>query len=132
MPGGNVVVLGEGTDLAVQIFQPDGKFVRGFGGSDQGPGNFSFASGVTVTRDGRIWVSDEIRQFVDVFQPDGEYVGRLGIGGRGPGQFVHPGALATDGAKLIAVAEKAGNRLQLFRIRETGMSEATEKGGNTF
>jgi DNA-binding beta-propeller fold protein YncE len=131
-PDGNLVVLGKHTELAVQIFQPNGTYVAGFGGGEQGPGNFSFASGVTVTRDGRIWVSDEIRQFVDVFESDGNYVGRLGIGGRAPGQFMHPGALATDGAKVVAVAEKAGNRLQLFRIRETGTSETKEQEGSTF
>jgi DNA-binding beta-propeller fold protein YncE len=84
---------------------------------DIGPGNFSLPSGVAVSADGRIWVSDEIRQIVQVFEPSGKFIQSVGVGGRGPGEFHYPSALASDGKDLVAVAEREGNRFQLLRVR---------------
>jgi hypothetical protein len=114
---GRVVVVCSATKLAVQIFEPDGRFVRGFGVHDIGPGNFSFPSGVATSSDDRIWVTDEIRQLIQVFDPTGRLL--LVTGGQGvrPGQFMYPSALASDGAGTLAVSERVGSRLQLLRIR---------------
>lgn len=114
---GNLVVACQGTDLALQVFDPSGRFLFGFGRHEIGPGNFSFASGVVVTPDGRIWVTDELRQVVQVFDPQGGFVGAVGSGGPEPGQFLYPSALANGGDTLLAVAERIGNRLQLLSVR---------------
>lgn len=114
---GNLVVVCQQTDLAIQVFDPAGRFQFGFGRHEIGPGNFSFPSGVVVTPDGRIWVTDELRQIVQVFDPKGGFLGAVGSGGPGPGQFLYPSALANGGDSLLAVAERIGNRLQLFGIR---------------
>ena len=114
---GNVVVVCQNTDDVVQVFDRQGGFVRGFGAHEIGPGNFSFPTCVVVTRDGRIWAGDAIRQVIQVFSPEGELLGAVGGPGEKPGEFTYPAALASDGDSLLAIAERGGNRFQLMRIR---------------
>lgn len=116
-PDGRVVIVSPTTEFAVQVFSENGRFVLGFGRHEIGEGNFSFPSGVAVTNDGRIWVTDELRQVVQVFDSSGKYVGAVGSGGRAPGEFMYPSALASDGDSLLAVAERVGNRFQLFKVQ---------------
>jgi DNA-binding beta-propeller fold protein YncE len=117
LPDGRVVVGCAGTELAVQIFDAQGAYLKGFGRHDVGAGNFSLASGVTTTADGRIWVVDELRQTLQVFDSEGSYIGRVGTGGEGPGEFLYPNSIAALGDTLFAVTERVGNRVQLLRIR---------------
>ena len=116
LPDGNIVVACALTELAIQIFTPQGEFVGGFGNHDIGPGNFSLPSGLAVTADGRIWASDELRQIVQVFNSTGTYIGAVGGGGVAPGCFQYPSALATDGVSHLAVTERVGGRFQIFNI----------------
>lgn len=116
-PDGRVHVSCATTSLAVQVFDAEGRFEGGFGAHDIGPGNFSLPSGIVVTADGRSWVADEIRQVVQVFDPAGKYVGMMGGLGTAPGEFRYPRALASDSHDLLAVAERVGNRVQVWRTR---------------
>lgn len=120
LPDGNIVVACAQTELAIQVFTPEGEFVRGFGKHDIGLGNFSLPSGLAVTADGRIWVSDEIRQIVQIFDSTGTYIGAVGGGGKAPGCFQYPSALATDGISRLAVTERVGGRFQVFSIPDRG------------
>lgn len=104
------------TELAVQVFDFEGRYRRGFGIHEIGDGNFSQPSGVAVSPDGRIWVVDAVRKNMQVFDPAGTLVGVLG-GGEGPGSWLYPSALASDGRGLFALAESGGNRLRLLWIR---------------
>jgi DNA-binding beta-propeller fold protein YncE len=116
-PNGDIVVVCQGTQHAVQVFNRQGSFLRGFGAHEIGPGNFSFPSCTVVTRDGRIWAGDAIRQTIQVFDPSGEFLGAVGGEGNQPGEFSYPAALASDGDSLLAIVERSGSRFQLMRIR---------------
>ena len=118
-PSGDLVVTCASTRLAVQIFTREGTFLRGFGKHDLGPGTFSFPSGVAITADGRIWVSDEIRHQVSVFDFAGKFLSSVGSWGEGPGEFAYPSAVATDGGSFLVVAERVGARFQLFAIPDS-------------
>jgi DNA-binding beta-propeller fold protein YncE len=126
LPDGSIAVACAQTELAVQIFDPTGKYLRGFGRHDIGQGNFSVPSGITATPDGRIWVSDELRQIVQVFNSEGQFLGSLGGGGLAPGEFLYPSALASDGGERLAVAESVGARFQVFSIASAGDGVETE------
>lgn len=104
------------TELGVQVFDAGGKYLRGFGVHDIGPGRFSVPNGITVTPDGRIWVSDMMRHNVQVFDPAGKLLGVLG-GGDGPGAMFYPSALASDGKGMFAFVETGGKLLRLMWIR---------------
>lgn len=123
LPDGRVVVVCPRTEFVVQVFTGDGTFVNGFGHIDMGPENFSLPSGVAVTDDGRIWISDEIRQRIQVYQPDGLFLGAVSGGDAGAGDFLYPSAIATDGQRHIAVVERAAGRYRLLRL-PTSQEEA--------
>lgn len=111
-----LVVTCVATELAVQIFDLHGRYRRGWGIHEVGPGNFSQPTGVTIGVDGRIWVVDSIRNSIQIFDTAGTLVGVLG-GGVGPGSWLYPSALAGDGRGLFALTESGGNRLRLLWIR---------------
>ncbi len=118
-PDGSILVLCLDTDLAVQRFTRRGTYVSGFGLHDVGTGNVSFPSGIAVTGDGRLYVTDELRQIIQVFDERGEVIARLGGGGLLPGEFQYPSAIASDGKDQLAVVERIGARLQVFRLTGT-------------
>lgn len=117
LPDGRRIVICAQTDMVVQVFDEAGQWMNGFGRHENGPGNFSMPSGIAVTGNSQIWISDELRQIVQVFDADGSYLGEVGGGGVGPGEFLYPSAIASDGSGLLAVAERVGNRFQLLSIR---------------
>ncbi len=126
LAGGNIAVACARTELGVQVFTLSGDFIRGFGRHDIGPGNVSLPSGIAGTADGRIWVTDELRQIVQVFDAEGTFLGAFGGSGLAPGSFLYPSALATDGDSRIAVAERESGRVQILRIAK---GEEVSAGG---
>lgn len=114
---GRIFVACASSELAVQVFDAQGRFAFGFGRHELGPGNFSLPSGIAFGADGRVFVSDGIRQVVQAFDSGGRYVGAVGGAGFGPGEFHEPSALAGDGRGLLALAEKSGGRFQVLWLR---------------
>jgi hypothetical protein len=102
------------TKLAVQLFSADGVYETGFGIHDIGHGNFSVPSGIASTSDGRIWVSDEVRQVIQVFDHEGIFIGMLGGFGIAAGDLNYPSALVGDGRNRLAVAEREIGRVQIL------------------
>jgi len=116
LPDGRIVALCQKAAPIVRIFTRDGVFERGFGRVDIGPENFSLPSGVAVTDDGRMWISDEIRQCVQVYQPDGLFLGAVTGYDAGAGDFLYPSAIATDGTRQLVVVERVAGRYRLLRV----------------
>lgn len=113
-----VVVACERTDLAIQLFSPAGRYLRGFGTHEVGNGNFTLPSGMFTGADGRIWVLDEIRRSLQVLDADGSVVAVVAGGGTSLGAFEHPSGLASDGRGLIAVSDRGIGRVQVFGVSE--------------
>ncbi len=116
---GSIAVACARTRLGIQVFTPAGAYLRGFAAHEMGPGNISLPSGVAGSADGRIWVSDEIRQSIQVFDKDGGFIGEAAGAGAAPGELVYPSSLAVDGKGLMAVTEGGGGRLQVLRISKS-------------
>lgn len=126
LPDGGVVVACASTELGIQVFTPDGVYLRGFGKHDVGQENVSLPSGVAATDDARIWVSDELRQTVQVYDARGTFLGMFGGMGQAAGDFLYPSAIATDGRRRIAVAEREGGRVQVFTTKKGGDATRSE------
>lgn len=120
--GGQIVVLSPATEHIVQLFTRDGDFVRGFGRIEIGAENFSLPSGVAVTDDGRIWITDEIRQRIQVYQPDGQFLEAIAGGDAGASDFLYPSAIATDGHNHLAVVERVAGRYRLLRLHPSSQN----------
>ncbi len=113
-----IVVTDMDAEFSVQIFNRHGKRLKAFGQHDAGWGNFSFPSGVTVTPDGDIWVSDMIRQIVNRFDENGVFLDFIGGRGEGPGSMAYPISVTHNAQGMIVVLEKVGARYQVFEVKK--------------
>ncbi|MCB9897961.1 MAG: NHL repeat-containing protein [Planctomycetes bacterium] len=118
-PGGLVAV----TDFKatpVQVFDAEGRFLRGFGHRDIGLDGFVAPSGVAFDESGYLYAVDMLRHDVKVFDTAGVLQHHFGgwfangSGGRAPGEMLYPSSVAVAPGGMIYVAERFGNRVQLF------------------
>ena len=101
-----------GSNLApILEFDPSGKLLKSFG-----EGMFLFPHGITVDRDGNVWVTDGQGSAgkghqVFKFSPDGKVLmtlGKAGVAGDGPDTFNQPSAVAIASNGDIFVADGHG------------------------
>jgi len=68
---GNIFILDSGNQR-IQVFGPDGKYVRTIGRRGQGPGEFASLNSIAVDRKGNFHVLDDAQKRIQVFTPQGE------------------------------------------------------------
>ena len=68
-PNGQIFVLDRSTDRIV-VFSGDGEFVRSFGGSGEGPGEFRSPMALAWDGTGRLWVADGLNGRYHVLRRD--------------------------------------------------------------
>jgi hypothetical protein len=61
------ILVGDSGNARVQIFRPTGTLVRIFGGRGSGPGKFAWVSGIAVTNNMDIIVTDSKNSSVQIF-----------------------------------------------------------------
>lgn len=103
---------------AIQVFNAQGEYLRGWGEHSAGPQNFSLPSAIALDSMGRVLVVDTIRQTVSVFTPEGNYLFRFGGLGTGPGALGYPAGLAVDPAGRLYVSEYVNARVQVFELAD--------------
>ena len=88
---GNVRMLASG-EVRVLVFDPSGTFVREFGSSGEGPGEFNRPAGYAVLRDGTTVVSDAGHRAYQLFDASGNFMRmvRASDGSRGPSGSIAP------------------------------------------
>jgi DNA-binding beta-propeller fold protein YncE len=111
-------------ETMVQVYDPEGTFLYGFGKHDVGLENFSLPTDISVTDNGELWIVDSVRQVASRFTRSGEYIATIGGLGNGPGAFYFPSGITTDGGSRVFVIERGGNRYQCFRSVENENSQA--------
>jgi DNA-binding beta-propeller fold protein YncE len=122
-PDGTVFVGDQGSHV-VQVFAPDGRFMREVGISGTGPGGLTSVGAVAAAPDGSVFVADGTNR-IDRFGPNGELLASFGRGGTGPGELRlgagggnaagAGGGLAVSGSFLY-VADTANDRIQRFTL----------------
>jgi uncharacterized protein (TIGR03663 family) len=88
--------------------EANGRLVAG--GSGIGAGFLRRPAGLTVDRDGNVYVADSLNHRVQKYGPDGRYLATLG----GPQQFREPWGVAVDRDGTIYVADTWNHRIQKF------------------
>lgn len=81
---------------------------------DDGPGALTSVSGLTVGRDGRVYVSQPQEGIVRVYDSRGRFLRKIGRSGAGPGEFERPSRLGWRGDTLW-VGDSPQARISLFR-----------------
>jgi tripartite motif-containing protein 71 len=123
-PDGAVYVADQASHV-VQVFAPDGTFLRQIGIAGTGPGGLSSVGAIAVAPDGTLYVADGSNR-IDRFGVNGELLGSFGRGGgTAPGQLRFGagggndagagGGLAVAGP-YVYVADTGNHRIQRFTL----------------
>jgi sugar lactone lactonase YvrE len=117
-PLGNLHVV-DVRNHRIQVFDPNGAFIRKWGSAGSAAGQFDAASGIAVDTASNVYVVDRGNFRVQKFDKNGSYLTEWGSYGTGPGQFIAPMGVAvgpfgdvyvTDGLRV----PPEPNRVQRF------------------
>lgn len=109
------VIVADGLNARIQIFDKDGKFITMFGKRGDKPGGFAQVKGVGVDSDGNIYVIDPLKA-VQVFDREGNLLGLVGAPGtRGLGAMNLPMGLYIDKNDRIYVVDQMNRRFYIFQ-----------------
>lgn len=98
----------------IQVFSPDGRFLRSFGRTGTGQGEFYHPYQLALSRDGWLAVSDYGNNRIQVFSKDGNFRFFFGRPGKGAGEFIGPTGMAFDEDNNLYVADAFNHRIQVF------------------
>jgi len=116
----------------IKIFDTNGNFIKSFGKSGSGNGEFNFdwLNNIAVDNNGRIWVVDSGNSRVQVFNSEGNFLFKFGSVGTGNGQFDFTyvtGNIAIDSNGNVYVTD-SGNQLGRIQIfNSNGVYQRTIK-----
>ncbi|MBI1823722.1 MAG: 6-bladed beta-propeller [Nitrospirae bacterium] len=91
------------------------------------PGEFEKPTGMAISPDGSIYVSDYFLDRVEKFSPDGKFLLQWGKSGKEKGAFDSPGGVALDSKGDVYVADTYNHRVQKFNAEGQFISEWGEK-----
>ncbi len=115
---GTVYVVNRGDEFQpcqrVSVITIDEEFVRDFGGSGTGDGEFVWPTAIALDSDENVYVADEWLNRISIFDKDGNYLGKWGIAGNGDGQLSGPSGIAFDGEDNLYITEELNHRVSKF------------------
>jgi 4-amino-4-deoxy-L-arabinose transferase-like glycosyltransferase len=109
-PDGFLHVLDSGT-RRVLVFEPDGPFVRAYGGPDAAGGRLEEPTGIAITRAGRVFVLDATTAAIHEYGLDGRFAGTLPLE---RSDFYKPRGFSIDDNDNLYVADTGQNRVLKF------------------
>ncbi|HVT79317.1 MAG TPA: hypothetical protein VHM90_01560, partial [Phycisphaerae bacterium] len=99
----------------IRIFDRfNGKEIRTLGEPGGGKGQFGGSMGLTIDKDGNVYVNDVLGCKVQKFGPDGKFISSIGGLGDHPGQFVRPKLMSVDREGILYVVDFAFQNVQMF------------------
>lgn len=119
----------------VQVFDPDGNYVKSIGQRGNAWGMFDKPKGVALDGFGNVYVADSGWSNVQIFNQKGQIL--LFFGGRGPipGMLKNPTAVVIDKNNRIYVADYLNHRVEVYQLVNTTAEDsflnpvAETKGG---
>ncbi len=117
---GNLYVL-DAMNARVQVFAPDGAFLRAFGERGTAIGSFQIPKGLAVSPAGQVYVTDSLAHRLVVFSLEGEYL--MTIGGKfvsrdgqmAPGGFYLPGDIDADATNGLWIVDTLNRMVHHFQ-----------------
>ncbi|MEZ5384913.1 MAG: hypothetical protein R3F13_05305 [Prosthecobacter sp.] len=108
----------------VSVYAQNGKFIREWGSTGTGDGQFDFPGGVAISKSGEVFVADQTNRRVQVFDREGKFLRKWGEYGVQPGQFGGntnpksrvggPNFIMLDSAGDVFTTEASVGRVQKF------------------
>jgi len=113
---GNLYIV-DGGNFRVQVFDPDGSFIRQIGSIGVQTGQFSRPKGIDTDADGNVYVSDSAFGNFQIFNTKGELL--LFVGDRSqipdPAKFMLPAGLAVDEDGRVYMVDQFFRKVDVFR-----------------
>ena len=113
---GNVYVV-DGGNFRVQVFRPDGTFLRSFGSAGAQFGQFSRPKGIAADKQGNVYVVDTAFGNFQIFDPEGKLL--LFIGDRsttdGPGKYMLPAGIDVDEDGRVYFVDQFFAKVEVYR-----------------
>lgn len=107
----------DGGNFRVQVFKPDGAFVRGFGGIGRQGGQFSRPKEVAIDKEGNVYVVDSAFGNFQIFTKEGQLL--LAVGSRsetdGMAKYMLPSGIAVDGDGRVYVVDQYFRKVDVYR-----------------
>ena len=137
-----LVYVSDSGNARIQVFTPEGRFVRQFGSFGEGGGQFHFPAGVAVDDADNVYVLDE-PAVVDKFSPGGKLVWQVG-GATSPdpdlrghlhltsidrhGRLV----MVDDDLGRVVYLDENGHKVDAFDVRKALCDVSVDALGTTF
>jgi DNA-binding beta-propeller fold protein YncE len=133
----------ERTPDRITVYSPAGKFLREWGKSGTGDGEFDFPGGLAISSAGQLYVADQTNRRIQVFDLNGKFLRKWGEYGTRPGQFGGgssprsrvggPQFVALDSKGNVYTTEASPARVQVFTadgkfLRAWGSAEDRKAG----
>jgi DNA-binding beta-propeller fold protein YncE len=113
---GNFLVSEYGENDRIQVFSPEGKWLRQWGGHGFEPGEFMKPRALAIDEKDRLFVADSCNHRIQVFDTYGKLLNSWGSRGDGPGQMSYPFDLAIGPDHCLYVCEYGNHRVQKFDL----------------
>ncbi len=106
------IYVADSCNHRIQIFSPEGKFIRTYGKAGSGKGELSYPYDICVDKAGRQYVCEFGNSRIQIFDANDKPIEIIGGPGFEPGQFSNPWGVALDSAENLYVADSQNHRVQ--------------------
>ena len=127
---GNFYVAEYGENDRIQVFSPEGKWLRQWGGHGYEPGQFLRPRALAMDDHDRLFVADSCNHRIQVFDTQGKLLDLWGSRGAEPGQMSYPYDLSIGPDGYLYVCEYGNQRVQKFTLdgRSVGLWGGAGRG----
>lgn len=116
------IYVADSCNHRIQIFSPEGNFIRTYGRAGSGKGELSYPYDICVDKAGRQYVSEFGNSRIQIFDANDRSIEIIGGPGFEPGQFSNPWGLALDSAENLYVADSQNHRVQKLIRKQSVVS----------
>lgn len=128
--GDEIFVVDTGNER-VQVFSPDGTFLRAWGGKGNGPTQFSEPVGIVIGPDGRVYVADSGNARISVFSRDGTPIMQWPVAAWSGQAYFEP-YLAVDNNGLLYATSSATGSVEVYDLDGNFVTSLTSSGLENF
>jgi DNA-binding beta-propeller fold protein YncE len=126
------IYVADSCNHRIQVFSPEGKFLRTHGRAGTGVGEFSYPYDIAVDEQGRQFICEFGNSRLQVFDREDRPLETIGRAGGEPGEFANPWSVALDSKGNLYVADANNHRVQkLVRKVEGRASKVDSQEGAT-